>query len=492
MMPRVSGVWKSNGHRGLPNHGTTTSFLKHQRHESHIASYWHWKKPFSLLVATSMFLFLLVLCLFVLPAPSMDISENAEVGLQALLKEGLQGLPLQQASNALRAEKEEVHLERKSTEWHPKPDHFTLFNLSSATPSNPLNLTNGIRIYVYDLPTKFNDDWLVDERCSNQLFASEVAIHKILMNSPIRTFNPYDADFFFMPVYVSCKFSSKTGFPWLGHAPTLMEAAVNHVSTEMEFWNRSGGRDHVFVAAHDYGACFHSLETEAIAHGIPVFMQNSIILQTFGVEGFHPCQIAEHIQIPPYISPSKALSYVTEPPEQQRRNIFAYFRGKMEINPKNVSGLIYSRGIRTVLYKRFSRNRRFFLKRHRAENYQLEMLRSTFCLCPLGWAPWSPRIVESVTFGCVPVIIADNIALPYSHVVDWSAISLTVREHDVPKLYKILLNVAATNLTTIQKNLWKDENRRALLFTDPLVQGDATWHIFDRLSTRLERSHVMR
>jgi hypothetical protein len=84
-------------------------------------------------------------------------------------------------------------------------------------------------------------------------------------------------------------------------------------------------------------------ETEAIAHGIPVFMQNSIILQTFGVQGFHPCQAAENIQIPPYISPSKALSYNKDPPESQRRNIFAYFRGKMEINPKNVSGLIYSR-----------------------------------------------------------------------------------------------------------------------------------------------------
>jgi len=108
----------------------------------------------------------------------------------------------------------------------------------------------------------------------------------------------------------------------------------------------------------------------------------------------------------------------------------------------------------------------------------------------LGWAPWSPRIVEAVTYGCVPVIIADNITLPYSHAIDWSNISLSVREHDVPKLDKILLNVAATNLTAIQRNLWKEENRRALLFTDPLMKGDASWHIFDRLSTKLDRSYI--
>lgn len=293
-----------------------------------------------------------------------------------------------------------------------------------------------------------------------------------------------------MPVYFSCKFSSKTGFPRLGHAPKLMEDAVNHVSSMMEFWNRSGGKDHVFVAAHDFGACFHSLESEAIAHGIPEIVQSSLILQTFGVHGFHPCQAAENIQIPPYISPSTVFSYVKKPPEEQRRNIFAFFRGKMEINPKNVSGLVYSRGVRTYIYKKFSRNRRFFLKRHRADNYQLDLLRSTFCLCPLGWAPWSPRIVEAVAYGCVPVIIADNIRLPYSHAIDWSNMSLNIREHDVHKLYKILLNVAAKNLSSIQKNLWKEENRRVLLFMEPLAKGDATWHMLDRLSTKVDRSFV--
>lgn len=414
---------------------------------------------------------------------------NSEPGHQGLLRKNLRGLQTEETTNAL---SEEIGEESKNKEWRLKPDHFTLFNTSSllTTPFNPLNLTNGIRIYVYDLPAKFNEDWLADERCSNHLFAAEVAIHKVLMTSPIRTLDPCEADFFFIPVYVSCKFTPKTGFPWLGQARKFMEAAVNHVSTRMEFWNRSGGRDHIFVASHDYGACFHTLETEAIAHGIPEFMRKSLILQTFGVQDFHPCQAAEHIQIPPYVSPSVAASYIKDPPERQKRNIFAFFRGKMEINPKNVSGLVYSRGVRTVLYKKFSHNRRFLLKRHRTDNYQLEMLRSTFCLCPVGWAPWSPRIVEAVVHGCVPVIIADNISLPYSHAIDWTGISLSVREHDVPKLDKILLNVAATNLSTIQHNLWKEENRRALLFTDPLVKGDATWHVFDRLSTKLERSFI--
>ena len=99
--------------------------------------------------------------------------------------------------------------------------------------------------------------------------------------------------------------------------------------------------------------------------------------------------------------------------------------------------------------------------------------------------------MESVVYGCVPVIIADDIALPYADSINWSDISLTVREKDVKLLYKILIEVTATNLTTIQRNLWKEENRRTMLYSEPLVHGDASWHIFDRLSHKLERSHAI-
>ncbi|CAM6046645.1 unnamed protein product [Sphagnum compactum] len=349
-----------------------------------------------------------------------------------------------------------------------------------------------MQIYVYDLPTQYNENWLADKRCSNHLFAAEVAIHRILLSSPLRTLNPDEADFFFLPVYVSCKFSPKTGFPSIGHAPRTIHAAVSLVSSVMPYWNRSKGSDHIFVATHDFGACFHSMEHLAVAHGIPDFMQNSIILQTFGERTWHKCQEVENIQIPPYVSPSAMSPYMLPPPQVRKRNIFAFFRGKMEIHPKNYSGHLYSRGVRTAIYHRYGRNKLFYLRRQRAEGYQEELLRSIFCLCPLGWAPWSPRIVESVVFGCVPVIIADNIALPYSHVLNWSSISLTVREADVPRLAKILLHVAATNLSAIQKNLWRAENRRALLFLEPLHTGDATWHLLDLLSRKIGRSHVAR
>lgn len=147
------------------------------------------------------------------------------------------------------------------------------------------------------------------------------------------------------------------------------------------------------------------------------------------------------------------------------------------------------RRVRTEILRKYGNDRRFYLKRHRFAGYQSEIIRSIFCLCPLGWAPWSPRLVESVAFGCVPVIIADGIRLPFSSVVRWPEISLTVAEKDVGKLGEILEQVALTNLTLIQSNLWAPETKRALLYNVPMKEGDATWQVLSALSLMPSRSH---
>lgn len=118
---------------------------------------------------------------------------------------------------------------------------------------------NDLKVFIYDLPSKYNTDWLANERCRTHLFASEVAIHRALLTSNVRTLDPHEADFFFVPVYVSCNFSTVNGFPAIGHARSLISSAVQLISGEHPFWNRSRGSDHVFVASHDFGACFHTM-----------------------------------------------------------------------------------------------------------------------------------------------------------------------------------------------------------------------------------------
>ncbi|KFK27620.1 hypothetical protein AALP_AA8G407200 [Arabis alpina] len=361
---------------------------------------------------------------------------------------------------------------------------------SSAINKSSIGMFNGMKIYVYELPSRYNEDWVTkSSRCSTHLFASEVAIHRALSSSSIRTLNSEEADFFFVPVYVSCNFSTINNFPSLTHARSLLNSAVNLLSNKYPFWNRTQGSDHVFVASHDFGACFHAMEDMAIEEGIPEFMKNSIILQTFGVNYKHPCQEADHVVIPPYIPPESVHRAIEKAPVNGRRDIWAFFRGKMEVNPKNISGRFYSKGVRTAILKKYGGRRRFYLNRHRFAGYRSEIVRSVFCLCPLGWAPWSPRLVESAVLGCVPVVIADGIKLPFAETVRWSEISLTVAEKDVRNLRKILEHVAVTNLSVIQRNLREPEFKRALLYNVPMKEGDATWRILEALGRKLDRSY---
>lgn len=97
--------------------------------------------------------------------------------------------------------------------------------------------------------------------------------------------------------------------------------------------------------------------------------------------------------------------------------------------------------------------------------------------------------MESAVLGCVPVVIADGIQLPFSETVRWPDISLTVAEKDVKNLRRILEHVAVTNLSVIQRNLREPELKRALLYNVPMKEGDATWHILEALRRKLDRSY---
>lgn len=88
---------------------------------------------------------------------------------------------------------------------------------------------------------------------------------------------------------------------------------------------------------------FPSQEDVARKDGIPEFLKRSIIVQTFGVKGEHPCQDAAAltVQIPPYVPPAAIGKALVE--RKRKRDIWVFFRGKMEIHPKNISGRVYSR-----------------------------------------------------------------------------------------------------------------------------------------------------
>lgn len=86
-------------------------------------------------------------------------------------------------------------------------------------------------------------------------------------------------------------------------------------------------------------------------------------------------------------------------------------------------------------------------------SYPEHMKSSKYCLCPMGYEVNSPRIVEAIYYECVPVIIADNFALPFSEVLNWTAFSVVVYEKDIPRLKEILLSIPLRRYQAMQNNV---------------------------------------
>ncbi|XP_062218605.1 probable beta-1,4-xylosyltransferase IRX10 isoform X3 [Phragmites australis] len=206
-----------------------------------------------------------------------------------------------------------------------------------------------LRIYVYAegeidglrALLRGRDGTVPAATCLKGQWGTQVKIHQFLLNSRFRTLNKDEANLFFVPSYVKCV--RMTG--------ALSDKEINHtyvkVLSQMPYFRRSGGRDHIFVFPSGAGAhLFRSWST---------FLNRSIILT------------------PELESPELKLS-----------------------GPNKLGRIDYFKHLRNA----------------------------KFCLAPRGESSWTLRFYESFFVECVPVILSDEVELPFQNVIDYSKISI--------------------------------------------------------------------
>lgn len=93
--------------------------------------------------------------------------------------------------------------------------------------------------------------------------------------------------------------------------------------------------------------------------------------------------------------------------------------------------------------------------------------------------------MEAVVFGCIPVIIADDIILPFSDVIQWEEIAVFVAEKDVPNLDIILTSIPVDEIVRKQTLLADPSLKQAMLFPQPAQPGDAFHQILNGLARKL-------
>ena len=110
---------------------------------------------------------------------------------------------------------------------------------------------------------------------------------------------------------------------------------------------------------------------------------------------------------------------------------------------------------------------------------------SKFCLHVRGTRVQSPRLIEGMLFGCVPVILADGYAPPLSWLLDWSKFSVRLPEIEYERLPEVL---QAANWAELHENL-----RRVapfFVYHRTPIAGDALWTTALGTQRQIERGEA--
>lgn len=93
------------------------------------------------------------------------------------------------------------------------------------------------------------------------------------------------------------------------------------------------------------------------------------------------------------------------------------------------------------------------------QEYSENLLDTKFSLCPSGSGPNSIRIWESMSYGTIPVILADTLVLPEICNLNWSDYFILWEESEIDKLYEYLKTIETSKLIELSNNcirLYKD------------------------------------
>ncbi|KAK6123319.1 hypothetical protein DH2020_042928 [Rehmannia glutinosa] len=306
-----------------------------------------------------------------------------------------------------------------------------------------------LRVYLYDLPPEFHFGLLGWKGSANQTWPN-VSDQKTIPSYPgglnlqhsteywltldllasntenvvrpcsaIRVMNSSEADVLFVPFFSSLSYNrhSKRHEKQKASGDRMLQEKLVEFLFGRTEWRRLGGKDHLIVAHHP-----NSMLTARKKLGSCMF-----VLSDFGRYSAKIANLKKDV-IAPYKHMVRTIP-VDNSPHSMNANIGVF------------QGAIYRKDggvIRQELYYLLKDEKDVHFTFGSVQSNGVKeagkgMASSKFCLNIAGDTPSSNRLFDAIASHCVPVIISDEIELPFEDVLDYSEFSVFVRSEDAVK-----------------------------------------------------------
>ncbi|KAI0488117.1 hypothetical protein KFK09_027944 [Dendrobium nobile] len=214
---------------------------------------------------------------------------------------------------------------------------------------------------------------------------------------------------------------------------------VELIAAKYPYWNRTGGADHFAAACHDWAP---HITAQSMGASIRALCNADLR------RGF---QLGKDVSLPEiYVRSARNPLKDLGGNSADNRSTLAFYAG-------NLHGRL-----RPILLQHWeNKDPDMKILGPMAPGVESKMIyiqhmkNSKYCICPRGYEVNSPRVVESIYYECVPVIISDNYVPPFFEVLNWEAFSVIIPEEDVPRLKDLLVSIPEEKFRLLQLGVRK-------------------------------------